>query len=64
MTGKTVLIVDDESPIREMITVALQMAGYQCLEAENAQVAHALIVDQQPDIILLDWMMPDVSGLS
>ena len=46
-----------------MITVALQMAGYQCLEAENAQVAHALIVDQQPDIILLDWMMPDVSGL-
>ena len=63
MTGKTVLIVDDESPIREMITVALQMAGYQCLEAENAQVAHALIVDQQPDIILLDWMMPDVSGL-
>lgn len=63
MTGKTVLIVEDESPIREMITVALQMAGYQCLEAENAQVAHALIVDQQPDIILLDWMMPDVSGL-
>ena len=63
MISKTVLIVDDEAPIREMIAVALQMAGYQCLEAENAQIAHALIVDHQPDIILLDWMMPDVSGI-
>ena len=63
MTDKTVLIVDDESAIREMITVALQMAGYQCLEAQDAQSAHALIVDHQPDIILLDWMMPGVSGI-
>ncbi len=63
MTSKTVLIVDDEAAIREMIAVALQMAGYQCLEAENAQAAHALIVDHQPDIILLDWMMPEVSGI-
>jgi len=63
MTGKTVLIVDDEAAIREMIAVALQMAGYQCLEAENAQTAHVLIVDHQPDIILLDWMMPEVSGI-
>ena len=63
MTGKTVLIVDDEAAIREMISVALQMAGYRCLEAENAQSAHAIVVDHQPDIILLDWMMPDVSGI-
>lgn len=63
MTGKTVLIVDDEAAIREMIAVALQMAGYRCLEAENAQAAHAIVVDHQPDIILLDWMMPDVSGI-
>ncbi|NLY12081.1 MAG: phosphate regulon transcriptional regulatory protein PhoB [Gammaproteobacteria bacterium] len=63
MTGKTVLIVDDEAPIREMLAVALEMAGYNCLEASNAQTAHALAVDHQPDIILLDWMMPDVSGL-
>jgi len=63
MTGKTVLIVDDEPAIREMLTVALELAGYNCLEAENAQTAHALIVDHQPDIILLDWMMPEVSGL-
>lgn len=63
MTAKTVLIVDDEAPIREMLTVALHMAGYQCLEADNAQTAHELIVDHQPDIVLLDWMMPEVSGI-
>lgn len=63
MTAKTVLIVDDEAPIREMLSVALQMAGYQCLEADNAQRAHEIIVDHQPDIVLLDWMMPGVSGI-
>ncbi len=63
MVGKTVLIVDDEAPIREMLAVALAMAGFNCLEADNAQTAHGLIVDQQPDIILLDWMMPEVSGI-
>ncbi len=41
MTGKTVLIVDDEAAIREMIAVALQMAGYRYLEASNAHSAHA-----------------------
>jgi two-component system phosphate regulon response regulator PhoB len=61
--SKTVLIVDDEAPIREMIAVALEMAGYECIEAENAQDAHAKIIDRQPDMILLDWMMPNVSGI-
>ncbi len=37
MVGKNILIVDDEAPIREMIAVALEMAGYECLEAENTQ---------------------------
>ena len=48
--GKTVLIVDDEAPIREMIAVALEMAGYQCLEASNVQDAHSMVVDHRPDI--------------
>tara|TARA_Y100001956_G_C4073197_1_gene164880 strand:+ start:772 stop:951 length:180 start_codon:yes stop_codon:yes gene_type:complete len=43
--GKRVLIVDDEAPIREMIAVALEMAGYECLEAENVQEAHSLVVE-------------------
>ncbi|MDR5860151.1 phosphate regulon transcriptional regulatory protein PhoB [Halomonas eurihalina] len=63
MTAKTVLIVDDEAPIREMIAVALEMADYHVLEADNAQAAHAMIVDHQPDLVLLDWMMPGTSGI-
>ncbi len=63
MSGKTILIVDDEAPIREMIAMALEMAGYQCLEAADAKQAHSLVVDSRPDLILLDWMLPDISGI-
>jgi len=63
MTGKTVLIVDDEAAIREMIAVALEMADYDYLEAADAREAHAMIVDKQPDLILLDWMLPGTSGV-
>ena len=63
MTGKTILIVDDEAPIREMIAVALEMAGYECLEAANSQEALAIIVDRQPDLLLLDWMLPGSTGI-
>lgn len=63
MNGKTVLIVDDEAPIREMIAVALEMADYDYLEAADALEAHALIVDKHPDLVLLDWMLPGTSGV-
>lgn len=63
MTTKRVLIVDDEAPIREMLSLALEMAGYECMEAENAQDAHGAIIDARPDLVLLDWMMPGTSGI-
>lgn len=63
MSEKTVLIVDDETAIREMIAVALEMADYRCLEASNAKEAYTAIVDQRPDMILLDWMLPETSGI-
>ena len=62
MVGRNILIVDDEAPIREMIAVALEMAGYDCLEAENSQQAHAIIVDRKPDLILLDLNLPKYDG--
>ncbi|MFC0337483.1 two component transcriptional regulator, winged helix family [Kushneria avicenniae] len=61
--SRTVLIVDDEAPIREMIAMALEMADFRILEAEEAKTAHELVVDERPDLILLDWMLPGVSGI-
>ncbi len=63
MPEKTILIVDDETAIRDMLRVALEMADYRCLEAADAQSAHSLIIDQKPDLVLLDWMLPGTSGI-
>tara|TARA_R110000822_G_scaffold187752_11_gene326673 strand:- start:8066 stop:8767 length:702 start_codon:yes stop_codon:yes gene_type:complete len=63
MSKKTILVVDDEPAIRDMINTALDAAGFDCLQAENAQQAHAMIIDEQPDLVLLDWMMPGTSGI-
>lgn len=63
MANKKILIVDDESAIRDMLRIALEMADYDCLEAEDAHQALSLVVDEQPDLILLDWMLPHTSGI-
>lgn len=63
MKNDLILIVDDESAIREMLVNALELAGFDCIEAEDARQAHALIVDQRPALVLLDWMMPGMSGV-
>tara|TARA_Y200000002_G_scaffold376310_1_gene379966 strand:- start:1407 stop:2123 length:717 start_codon:yes stop_codon:yes gene_type:complete len=60
---KTVLIVDDEAAIREMVSLALETAKFNVLEASDSQDGHAIIIDSQPDVVLLDWMMPGTTGL-
>lgn len=63
MTEKTILIVDDEQPIREMVEFSLERSGYRVVEAADAAEARVAITDHQPDLVLLDWMLPDISGL-
>ena len=63
MPKHTVLVVDDEAAIREMLSISLDAADFNVLQAENAQQAHAIILDRHPDLVLLDWMMPGTSGL-
>lgn len=63
MTEKTILIVDDEQPIREMVEFSLERSGYRVVEAADAAEARVAIADHQPDLVLLDWMLPDTSGL-
>jgi two-component system, OmpR family, phosphate regulon response regulator PhoB len=63
MTTNKILIVEDEAPIREMIAFHLARAGYETLEAADCRAARELLVDERPDLALIDWMLPDMSGL-
>lgn len=60
---QTILLVEDEDAIREMIAGALGRAGFDIIEAADATQAEALLAEQQPAIILLDWMLPGISGI-
>lgn len=58
-----ILIVEDEAAIRELIVYNLQQAGYAGICAENAEKAMAIIHEVLPDLILLDWMLPNMTGI-
>jgi len=58
-----VLVVDDEPSIREMLEFSLQRAGMRPRTAQDSEAAMVAIADQRPDIVLLDWMMPGISGI-
>ena len=63
MTDHTILIVDDEDAIRDMLAMALEIAGFRCIQADNIFDAHTLIVDEKPSLLVLDWMLPEGSGV-
>lgn len=63
MSAKKILIVEDEPAIREMIAFHLTRAGYETLEAADCREARELLADNRPDLALVDWMLPDSSGL-
>jgi two-component system phosphate regulon response regulator PhoB len=63
MHGKLILVVEDERAIRDMIAFGLQRAGYAVREAEDCHTARAALAGRLPDLMLVDWMLPDMSGL-
>ena len=58
-----VLVVEDEVAIRDMLAFNLGRAGYEVLPAGSGSEARASIADRYPDVVLMDWMLTDVSGL-
>jgi two-component system phosphate regulon response regulator PhoB len=60
----SVLIVEDEPAILELIGVNLEHAGYETLRATSAEEAQRLLGEVLPDLVLLDWMLPGQSGLA
>ena len=59
----TVLVVEDEPAIQELIAFNLKQAGYIALSAASAEQAEQMINSALPDVILLDWMLPGMSGI-
>lgn len=58
-----ILVVEDEPAIQEMIAFSLQRVGYVVTCADQAEMALTMIKDRLPDLILLDWMLPNMSGI-
>ena len=63
MTQKKILIVEDEADIREILRLVLEKADFICFESDNIKDAYIKIIDLQPDLVLLDWMLPMGSGI-
>ena len=63
MAKQSILVIDDEPAIRDMLQMALDAAGFKVGLAEDAKQAYPIIIDTPPDLILLDWMMPGTSGI-
>lgn len=63
MSAKQILVVEDERPIRDMIVFGLRRGGFEVREAADVGAARASIADQRPDLVLVDWMLPEMSGL-
>lgn len=63
MSGNTILIVEDEADIRELLSFALERAGYAVLEARDAEEGLKRLEGPLPDLVIIDWMLPGMSGL-
>ena len=58
-----VLVVEDDPAQREVLAYNIQAEGYQVLTAENGDEALLSVREEQPDLVVLDWMLPNVSGI-
>lgn len=63
MQGPTVLIVEDEPAQREVLAYNLEAEGYRVAQADNGEEALLMVSEEAPDLIVLDWMLPNVSGI-
>ena len=61
--SKTILVADDESHILHVVSLKLRNAGYRVLTAADGKEAYEIAQQEQPDLIITDYHMPEMSGL-
>jgi two-component system phosphate regulon response regulator PhoB len=59
----TILVVEDEPAIQELVACNLELAGHRTLRAESAEQALSMVREELPDLIVLDWMLPGINGI-
>ena len=64
MVSTTILVVEDEPQVQELVAINLEHAGHRVRRASSASEAVTSIREELPDVLILDWMLPDESGLS
>lgn len=64
LDGQRILVVDDESMVREVVSAYLDRDGFRVIEAENGSAALEMLRDQEPSLVILDVMLPEIDGLS
>ena len=63
MPPVNILVVEDEPAIVRLIEFTLEQAGFQVQSADSVEAAKPLLANELPDLLLLDWMLPGVSGI-
>jgi len=61
--SKTIMVVDDEPDTTEMFAEMMRLSGYHVVKSYGGNQTLNLIANERPDAVLLDWMMPDLSGI-
>ena len=64
MTAQTLLVVEDEPTLRELLSASLRLAGFSVVSAGTGAQALAAVIDERPDLIVLDVMLPDIDGFT
>ncbi|MBO9578588.1 MAG: response regulator transcription factor [Microbacteriaceae bacterium] len=62
MTGPRILVVDDEPNIRDLLATSLRFAGFAVRTVGNGAAAISAVIEEEPDLIILDVMLPDING--
>lgn len=64
MSQPRILMIEDEAAIRDMLKFTLSAADFDVIEAPNAEQGWSMLLEEKPDLVLLDWMLPGISGVA